>query len=679
MAAARLAALLTALALLTGVCRSAEPPLSPRLLTPDDYYRVRTVSDPHLSPDGQWIAYVVASNDRSADEARSAIWMASWDGRQQLPLTQPAKGTHAPRFSPDGRYLSYLATAPGSQSAQLMLLDRRGGEPRALTNLVGDLGEYAWSPDARRIVLVMDGSSQEATKPPRSDATDPSPQPFVISALHFKQDEDGYLANGHDRHLFLLDVQSGALTALTQDPAYEDDLPAWSPDGRRIAFVRTRERAQDPDGRVQLTLIDAQPGASAQLLARPYAPNTQRLAFSPDGGHLAYLAGEEPRYNQYIQDHLLVVPLAGGEPRDLSATLDRAVISYDYAPDGRSITALIEDDGVSYPARIDLASGAIKALSHGPYVVAALTQAGGHSALLYAEEFRAMDVAALEEGGPRPLDAQNAQLFAQIQFATVQEIAYRSRDGAEVHGRIIRPPGFVPGRKYPAVVWIHGGPNSQDMHAMDFDDDSFKWQLLAARGFIVLAVNYRGSSGRGSAYTKAIFADWGHKDLEDVLAGVDKLVALREVDPARLGIGGWSYGAILTDFAIAKDGRFKAAFSGAGTANPLALYGSDEYIMQYNNELGPPWRDTARWLRLSYPLLHADRIHTPTLFMGGTLDFDVPINGGEQMYEALRTLGVPTQLVIYPGQYHTLTRPSFRKDRMERVTDWFTRYLDPAP
>jgi dipeptidyl aminopeptidase/acylaminoacyl peptidase len=501
----------------------------------------------------------------------------------------------------------------------------------------------------------------------------------VISALHFKQDEDGYLASGHDRHLYLLDVESGTLTALTQDPAYEDDLPAWSPDGRRIAFVRTSERGQDPDGRVQLTLLDAQPGASAQLLARPYAPNTQRLAFSPDGGYLAYLAGEEPRYNQYIQDHLLVVPTAGGKPRDLSATLDRAVTSYAYAPDGRSITALIEDDGVSYPAHIDLASGAITSLSHGPYVVAALTQAGDHSALLYAEEFRAMDVAALEEDGPRPLDAQNAQLFAQIQFATVQQIAFRSRDGAEVHGRIIRPPGFVPGRKYPAIVWIHGGPNSQDMHALDFDDNSFKWQLLAARGFIVLAVNYRGSSGRGSAYTKAIFADWGHKDLEDVLAGVDKLVALREVDPARLGIGGWSYGAILTDFAIAKDGRFKAAFSGAGTANPLAQYGSDEYIMQYNNELGPPWRDTALWLRLSYPLLHADKIHTPTLFMGGTLDFDVPISGGEQMYEALRTLGVPTQLVIYPGQYHTLTRPSFRKDRMERVTDWFTRYLDPAP
>ena len=192
---------------------------------------------------------------------------------------------------------------------------------------------------------------------------------------------------------------------------------------------------------------------------------------------------------------------------------------------------------------------------------------------------------------------------------------------------------------------------------------------------MVLAVNYRGSSGRGHAYQQAIVADWGHREVEDLLAGIDHLVAQGVADPARLGIGGWSYGGILTDYTIASDQRFKAAVSGAGSGNQLALYGSDEYILQENSELGPPWQNQALWLRLSYPFFHADRIRTPTLFMGGEKDFNVPITGGEQMYMALRTLGVPTRLVIYPGQYHILTRPSYIKDRADRVLDWYARYL----
>ena len=203
--------------------------------------------------------------------------------------------------------------------------------------------------------------------------------------------------------------------------------------------------------------------------------------------------------------------------------------------------------------------------------------------------------------------------------------------------------------------------------------------MFAARGFVVLRVNYRGGSGRGGAYAKAIFADWGHKEVEDLLAGVDHLVALGIADPARLAIGGWSYGGILTDYTIASDGRFKAAISGAGSGNQLSTYGSDHYVLQYNSELGPPWKDTALWLKVSYPFFHADRIHTPTLFLGGDKDFNVPVIGGEQMYQALRTLGIPAQLVVYPGQHHILTRPSFVKDLADRMSAWLDRYVGAAP
>jgi dipeptidyl aminopeptidase/acylaminoacyl peptidase len=192
----------------------------------------------------------------------------------------------------------------------------------------------------------------------------------------------------------------------------------------------------------------------------------------------------------------------------------------------------------------------------------------------------------------------------------------------------------------------------------------------------VVVVNYRGSSGRGEKYQTVIAADWGNKEVIDLQAAMDHVVAVRVADPDRLGVGGWSYGGILTDAIIAKDHRFKAATSGAGTAFPIALYGVDQYILQYNEEIGPPWKvGLEPWAKISYPFLHADQITTPTLFLGGEKDFNVPLVGGEQMYQALASLGVPTELVVYPGQFHGLTRPSYQKDRIERYVAWYAKYV----
>ena len=184
-----------------------------------------------------------------------------------------------------------------------------------------------------------------------------------------------------------------------------------------------------------------------------------------------------------------------------------------------------------------------------------------------------------------------------------------------------------------------------------------------------------GSAGRGAAYSRSIFADWGDKEVADLLAAVGHVVSMGVTDPDRLGIGGWSYGGILTDYTIASDSRFKAAISGAGSANQISMYGVDQYTFQYDHEIGPPWRSLDKWIAISYPFFHADRIQTPTLFMGGDKDFNVPLVGGEQMYQALRTLGVPTELIVYPGQFHGFTRPSFILDRYQRYLAWYNKYL----
>jgi dipeptidyl aminopeptidase/acylaminoacyl peptidase len=280
------------------------------------------------------------------------------------------------------------------------------------------------------------------------------------------------------------------------------------------------------------------------------------------------------------------------------------------------------------------------------------------------------EIYALENGTPRRLTHENDALLSELQLATTDDLTSRSKDGTEVHSILVKPASFVAGRKYPMLLIIHGGPNGQDAHNFSFDR-----QFFAANGYVVLSVNYRGSSGRGSSFQKVIAADWGNKEVLDLLGAVDAAVAAGIADPGRLGIGGWSYGGILTDYTIATDTRFKAAYSGAGTAFPLALYGHDQYIRQYDVEVGPPWKALDTWIKLSYPFLHADRIKTPTLFLGGDKDFNVPLLGGEQMYQSLRSQRVDTQLVIYPGQFHTLTTPSYVRDRLERYLAWFNKYL----
>jgi dipeptidyl aminopeptidase/acylaminoacyl peptidase len=282
-------------------------------------------------------------------------------------------------------------------------------------------------------------------------------------------------------------------------------------------------------------------------------------------------------------------------------------------------------------------------------------------------------VFALEGGELRPLSRQNDQWLRTIQLAPTEEISFRSRDGTPVNGFLVRPVGYRNGSRVPTVLRIHGGPVYQFFNEFDFG-----WQLLASEGFAVVAANPRGSSGRGEKFSTAIWADWGNKDGQDVLAAVDYAVAQGVADSARLGVGGWSYGGILTNQVIARDVRFKAAISGAGQSNALAGYGTDQYVREYEAELGTPWANTDVWLRVSHPFFHADRIVTPTLFLCGEKDFNVPLLNSEQMYQALKSLGRRTELVIYPGEYHEIRKPSYERDRLQRYLDWYGRYLTPG-
>ena len=661
-------------ALASGTLVAQTPVTAPRrALRAGDLFRLRNVNDPQLSPDGAWVAYSVAAIDSAKDKTDTDIWMSSWDGAQSLRVTSSPESESTPRWSPDGKYLAFLSGRQEGKGGQVWLLDRRGGEAQRLTMVKGGISNFAWSPDAKRLVLALDEETDSIAR--KDTAEKKTPKPIVIDRYNFKRDIAGYLGTKRT-HLALFDVSSRKLDTLTSE-MYDDDNAAWSPDGSRIAFVREAVaepgRARDTD----VFVIEARRGAVARQLTDFDGPDGGRLAWSPDGRTIAFTRGDEPKYSAYHLNKLALVPSDGSAPaRVITSSLDRPVSSPVFSADGRSVLATVSDDRSEQLVRIRVSDGAVERVVEGKRSVLGFTTIGsGRAAALLSSSDRAPEIFALPGGAAplRQLSHQNDSLFAQLQLASVSDFTSRSSDGTEVHSLLFTPSGAAAGARLPTLLYVHGGPNGQDGYRFDFDR-----QLFAAHGYAVLAVNYRGSSGRGSTFQKAIFADWGNKEVLDLVGAADEAVKQGIADGDRLGIGGWSYGGILTDYTIATTSRFKAAVSGAGSALQLAMYGTDQYVTQYDLEIGAPWKAQDTWIKISYPFFHADRIRTPTLFMGGQSDFNVPIIGGEQMYQALRTLGVETQLVIYPNQFHGITVPSYRLDRLQRYLDWYDRHLKPG-
>ena len=645
----------------------------------EDLARLRDVRDPQISPDGQWVAYVVAAVDTKEDKSNTHIWMVGYDGKNDRQITFSTDSETSPRWSPDGKYLSFTSSRLGkTKGSQVWLLDRSGGEAYQLTELKGRLQGYEWSPDSKRLALVIgdpdpeaDAAASPAPGPPKP------PKPIVIDRYRYKQDGQGYLLSGRHSYIYLFDIATKKLDRLTKSK-WDESSPSWSPAGAHIAFMSNHADDPDRDPAAQLFVADATAGAAEkQLTTVDNRASRARPEWSPDGKRIAFTEGDEKKFGAYNMEHLVFVPADGSAaPSRVKAVedLDRGVSGLRFS--GAALNCLVTDDRSVYPISVTR-NGLVRVLNP-PVAVSSLNSGGGHTVLLSGDDTKPAEVYAMEGSALRQLTHQNDALLGELQIAQTEGISFKSKDGTEVHGLLTYPVGYVKGTRVPLLLRIHGGPNGQDQHSF-----SVERQVFAANGYAVLAVNYRGSSGRGQKHSRAIFADWGHYEVEDLEAGVDQVLQMGVADPDRLGVGGWSYGAILTDYMIATDTRFKGATSGAGTAFTVAFYGTDQYIIQYDYEIGPPWNPKAweTYQKISYPFLHADRIKTPTLFLGGERDFNVPVQGGQQMYQALRSLGVDTQLIIYPNENHGITRPSYIRDRYERYLAWYDKYVkkNPAP
>ncbi len=639
----------------------------------DDLLRLAEVGEPAFSPDGEYLAYSVTTNDLVRDEPMSDLWRARWDGSDRRALTQtPGASEWQPEWSPDGQWIAFLSDRGDDDAmTQVWVMPAASGEAEKLTDFPSGVSDYAWAPDSRRLAII-------ARDPERleGEAKPPQPPPIVISRYQFKEDGTGLLT-GRRQHLYLFEVDDRKATPLTSGQ-HDEYLPSWSPDGKQIAYVTKRGADPDRHRNWDIYLVEPRAGAEERQLTRfpgadldPYWES--RPDWSPDGRRIVYLQGGEDRLHEYALTQLAVIDVATGETRQ-PALIDRSFAKPRFGAGGKSVLALIEHNRVTWLSRIDLSTGKITPLTQGrrfdfDYALAA----SGRIAVLGGDDRHPYELAAVERRGLRALADHNSFLRDK-RLADVEPIEFDSADGTHIYGFLVKPIGYEPGRRYPTILRIHGGPIYQFSH--EFMED---WQVYAAHGYAVVAVNPRGSSGRGLAFALEIYADWGNKDVTDVLAAVDHVVALGIADPERLAIGGRSYGGMLTNYVIARDTRFKAAVSGAGTSHMIAMYGTDQYTREVEYELGKPWGDRTAWDRVSFPFLHADRITTPTSFYCEELDVNVPCLGSEQMYQALRSLNVPTELVIYPGEWHPVTVPSYLRDRMQRHLDWYGHYLTSRP
>ena len=650
-------------------------------MVPEDLTRVLFVTDPQLSPDGRRIAFVVTSLSDERDEYLSNIWVVDAAGGAPRRFTAGPRRDTEPRWSPDGTRLAFLSERALKDKLQLYVMPADGGEPTKLTALENGVGGVAWSPDGSRLAFVSPVGGQ---REPESEEEKRKSRPArVITSVKYRFNGEGFV---YDRrpHVFVASTDGSAPLQLT-DGDFIDADPVWSPEGESIVFASARHAERDDDDASDLWRVLAKGGAP-QRLTETSGP-VMLPAFSPDGRSIAYFT--RPGRNAYGRNvELFVVPAGGGAAACLTSALDRSCgplhVRPLWLPDGRSVVVAAEDRGDVGLWRVAISSSEPPAR-----IVGGERALNGFSA---SADGRMLAFAASSPVAPAEVfacraDGSDERRLTELNRAWTETVALSTperfrftRASFELDVWVMRPAGFVAGRRYPTLLNVHGGPHAQYGH--NFFDE---FQVYAGAGYAVVYTNPRGSQGYGEAFAQAVVGDWGGGDYADVMAALDEaLVRHPFIDPERLGVLGGSYGGFLTSWTVGHTTRFKAACSERAVNCQYTMFGTSDIGSSFNVvELGGPlpWEDMARYIERS-PLTYAKDIVTPLLIIHSEDDLRCPIEQGEQLFVALKKLRREVRFVRFPGENHEMSRsgrPRHRLERFRHILDWFAAHLGKTP
>lgn len=649
-----------------------------RELTIEDLHRFRVPSDIQLSRGGQDVAFVVTTMRDDADGYNSNIWTARVD-ESAAPFTRSDARDNSPRWSPDGKSLAFVSNRDGRHAP--WLISRQGGEARRIGELDGEVLELAWSPDGTQLAAIV----LERSPTMEGDVRH-------ISRLRYKLDGQGFIYDRR-KHIWLLDVRDGSTRALTSGQ-WDETSAVWSPDGQSVAFLSNRTADPDRNNVMDVWSVAANDPSNLRCLTASLGP-CMTPAWSPDGHWIAYVGNvDPPETGVSTNHHVWVVPAEGGDPRDVMPLADLCLGSLPlsdlgkanpwnaifWSHDGQAISAIGTERGAASLYRIEVYAGQVRVVVGGERHLLSVSVSPDEAIIAYlASDEVSPGEAFVRSGGlEATISHLNTELLGDVALPRSKRVDVESFDGAHLDAWVLKPPGFDPTQTYPAILEIHGGP-----YYVLFGHTFFhELQLLAARGYVVLYGNPRGSQGYGQEFASANRGDWGGIDFKDLMAMADWLVQQEYVDSDRIGVAGGSFGGFMTNWIVTQTDRFKAAVAQRSISNHQSAYGTSDVAYGPMDWifLGPPWEQPELYRERS-PITHVTNVRTPLLLIHSEQDLRCSIEQAEQLFTALKRLGREVELVRIPDGDHNLWRsgrPTHREERLRCIVRWFDDHLGAA-
>ncbi len=670
------------------------PAKKKRTITPEDLYQIELISSARISPDGKQIVYSQQRVERKTEKKYANLWLVGTGAPESSAARQFTYGEQKdmlPRWAPDGSQIAFLSTRGSAEKPpQIYLISMQGGEARPLTDIAGDIDDFTWSPDGKQLLCVVRKTDQEQLE---RDKDEQKKKLGVVSRhyqrVFYKLDGYGYLP--HERsHLWLVDARSGKARQLTDHPIYDEMYPSWSPDGKWIVLVSNR--SPDPDLNLDAVDIYRLPAAGGELQKIPTPIGEKQMPiYSPDGKWIAYY-GVEGENVGYKNNSLWIVPSDGSQAaRNLTEKYDLHIsawtINDQAAPEQMPPTWSKDGQRIYFPVTKHGRSQVLSIGIDGENLLAVIDDEGaaGSFTLDASQQKMAYIFGTLYDPGQvfvldlsqkrsRCLTQANRSLLNNLDLGIIETHWIKGPDGNDLQGWILKPPGFDTQRKYLSILEIHGGPQLQYGYLF-----MHEFYFLAAQGYVVHFTNPRGGRGYGEAHTKAIWGGWGGADYADLMTWTDYVAGMPYVDPGRMGVTGGSYGGYMTVWIIGHTTRYKAAVTQRCVSNLVSMWGSSDFNWAFQIELNnkPPFEDLQKFWDHS-PIKYIGNAKTPTLVIHNEMDLRCPIEQGEQVFVALKKLGVESEMVRFPDEFHGLSR-SGRTDRriarLNHIAGWFNRYL----